>query len=82
MGDRGAAFVLMNLCCDLSMVPYNGFLAEIADEHSINRVSGYGFALGYLGGSLPLLAAVGIVWVGPAERHARHRGPNTRRACY
>jgi UMF1 family MFS transporter len=53
-----AAFVVMCTMADLSFVPYNGFLTEISDEGTVNRASAYGFALGYLGGSLPLLAAL------------------------
>ena len=46
---------------DLALVPYNGFLPEITDERTINRVSTWGFAMGYLGGSIPLLIVALIV---------------------
>jgi MFS transporter, UMF1 family len=59
-----AAFVLMGVCFELSLVPYNGFLTEISDGRTINRVSALGFALGYVGGSVPLLAAWAIVHFG------------------
>ena len=52
-----AAFVLMGVCFELSLVPYNGFLLEITDQHSINRVSALGYAFGYAGGSAPLVVA-------------------------
>ena len=52
-----AAFVLMGVCFELSLVPYNGFLLEITDQRSINRVSALGFAFGYAGGSVPLVVA-------------------------
>lgn len=55
-----AAFVLMGICFELSLVPYNGFLTEISDERTINRVSALGFALGYIGGSVPLIIAWAI----------------------
>lgn len=55
------AFVAMNVLFELSLVPYNGFLPEITDERTINRVSAWGFALGYLGGSIPLLIAALVV---------------------
>ncbi|MBN1395960.1 MAG: MFS transporter [Pirellulales bacterium] len=50
-------FVLMGVCFELSLVPYNGLLLEITDERSINLVSALGYALGYAGGSVPLVAA-------------------------
>jgi len=58
----------MSLCFELSLTFYNGFLPEITNEETINRVSGYGYALGYLGGSLPLVLAIGVLlkgaWIG------------------
>jgi MFS transporter, UMF1 family len=72
-----AAFVSMGVCFELSLVPYNGFLTEIADERTINRVSALGFALGYLGGAIPLVVAWGIVHFGPSlglpDEAAQHR---------
>lgn len=59
-----AAFVLMGVCFELSLVPYNGFLPEISDEQTINRVSALGFAFGYVGGSVPLVIAWAIVHYG------------------
>ncbi|MEN6407396.1 MAG: MFS transporter [Thermoguttaceae bacterium] len=56
-----AAFVVMGVCFELSLVPYNGFLPEITTEATINRVSAFGFALGYLGGAIPLALAWLIV---------------------
>lgn len=57
-------FVAMNVLFDLSLVPYNGFLPEITNERTINRVSAWGFALGYVGGSIPLVLAAMIVRYG------------------
>ena len=53
-----ALFVLMSLAYELSLGFYNGFLPEIADERTMNRVSAWGFALGYLGGALALVLAL------------------------
>lgn len=71
-----AAFVLMGVCFELALVPYNGFLPEITTEETINRVSAWGFALGYVGGSIPLVIAWLIVhygqssgWLGEADQH-------------
>ena len=71
-----AAFVLMGVCFELSLVPYNGFLPEITTEATINRVSSLGFALGYVGGSVPLVIAWLMVhygqnsgWLSEADQH-------------
>ncbi len=54
-------FVLVSLCFELSLGVYNAFLPEIADEGSMNMVSAWGFALGYIGGALPLILALVVV---------------------
>jgi MFS transporter, UMF1 family len=51
-------FFLTSLCFELSFSFYNGFLPEIADEKSMNRLSGYGYAAGYFGGGLALLVVM------------------------
>ncbi len=51
-------FVTVCLLFELSLGFYNGFLPEIADEKNLNRVSAWGYALGYLGGALALLLAL------------------------
>lgn len=50
-----ALFVLASLLFDLSFGFYNGFLPELADERTMNRISAWGYALGYLGGGIALL---------------------------
>ena len=37
---------------------YNGFLPEIADDNSMNRVSALGFGMGYVGGGLALAIVI------------------------
>jgi UMF1 family MFS transporter len=59
-----ALFFLSSLCFELSFGFYNGFLPEVADEASMNRVSGYGYATGYVGGGIALLAAILILKIG------------------
>jgi UMF1 family MFS transporter len=54
-------FALMHMLFEISYVPYNGFLPEITDEHTINRVSAWGYALGYAGGGLALGLALLLV---------------------
>ena len=59
-----ALFFLTNLCFEFSFSFYNSFLLDIADEESMNRLSGYGYAAGYLGGGLALLVAILVLWIG------------------
>ncbi|MBM3162199.1 MAG: MFS transporter [Chlorobi bacterium] len=47
-------FVLANMGFEGGLVFYDSYLKEITSEKSIGRVSGYGFAMGYLG-SLSIL---------------------------
>jgi UMF1 family MFS transporter len=57
-------FFLTSLCFELSFGFYNGFLPELADEESMNRISGFGFSAGYLGGGVALLIAIGLTAFG------------------
>jgi MFS transporter, UMF1 family len=72
-GRVGAAllwFVLANIAFEMGMVFYNAFLPDIAPGDRIGRVSGFGWALGYVGGLLALVVALfGLVlpphpWLG------------------
>jgi len=51
-------FVLANIGFELGMVFYNAFLPDIAPPDRIGRISGYGWAVGYLGGLLALIVAL------------------------
>ena len=55
-----ALFVISNIAFELSGVFYNSYLPDVAPPEKIGRVSGYGWALGYLGG----LIAMGVALVG------------------
>lgn len=59
-------FFLTSLSFELSLGVYNGFLPEIADSGSINRVSAWGYGLGYIGGGLALVLAIGLMRFGPS----------------
>jgi len=59
-------FVTASLMFELSLGVYNGFLPEIADENTMNRVSAWGYAVGYLGGAFALIIAIAIQKNGPA----------------
>lgn len=51
----GLLFVSANLAFGASMVFYNSYLPNIASEDQRDRVSAFGWAMGYLGGGLLLL---------------------------
>jgi UMF1 family MFS transporter len=51
----GVLFVLANLAFGAAMVFYNSYLPDIASEDQRDRVSSYGWAMGYLGGGLLLV---------------------------
>jgi UMF1 family MFS transporter len=59
-----ALFVLVSFCFELSLGFYNGFLPELADEQTMNRVSAAGFALGYVGGGCALIVAMLVLKFG------------------
>ena len=42
--------VISNIAFELSGVFYNSYLPDIAPKDRIGRISGYGWALGYVGG--------------------------------
>ncbi|MBN2572534.1 MAG: MFS transporter, partial [Ignavibacteriales bacterium] len=51
-------FVLANIGFEVGLVFYDSFLPEITEEKNYGRVSGYGYAAGYLGS----LATLGLVY--------------------
>ncbi len=50
----GVLFVLANLAFGAAIVFYNAYLPDIASEDERDRVSSYGWAMGYLGGGVLL----------------------------
>lgn len=54
-------FVIANVGFEGANVFYNAFLPEISTQKNIGRISGYGWALGYVGGLAALLIALGMV---------------------
>lgn len=63
-GDVGFAlliFVFANVCYELGYVFYNAYLPEISPPSKIGRISGYGWGLGYLGGLICMLLALGCL---------------------
>lgn len=59
-------FVATCLLFELSLGFYNGFLTEITNQQTINRVSAWGYALGYLGGATALVLALLVMIFGEA----------------
>lgn len=51
----GVLFILGNLSFGAAIVFYNAYLPDIASEDQRDRVSSFGWAMGYLGGGLLLL---------------------------
>ncbi len=56
----GVLFLVANLAFGAAIVFYNAYLPDIASEDQRDRVSSYGWAMGYLGGGL--LLAVNLVF--------------------
>ncbi|MEK7670316.1 MAG: MFS transporter, partial [Bacteroidota bacterium] len=50
--------IAANIGFEAGLVFYDAFLPEIASEKSYGRVSGYGFAMGYVGSLVTLLIAM------------------------
>ncbi|MDQ3004449.1 MAG: MFS transporter [Chloroflexota bacterium] len=50
----GVLFILANLAFGAAIVFYNAYLPDIAGEEERDRVSSYGFAMGYIGGGILL----------------------------
>ncbi len=62
----GTLFVIANLSFGASIVCYNAFLPEIATPNERDRVSSYGWAIGYLGGGI--LLALNLVFFSMREQ--------------
>jgi MFS transporter, UMF1 family len=58
-------FVLAEIGYRGGQVFYDAMLPEIADEHDIGRISGYGWALGSAGGVLCLLIILPLIMIFP-----------------
>ena len=56
-------FILANFCFATANIFYNAFLPILAREREIDRLSAYGFALGYIGGALCLLLVVVLIYL-------------------
>lgn len=54
-------FVAAQVCYTAGNVFYNAFLPGLAEDKDLDRVSGRGFAYGYIGGGLQFALAIGLV---------------------
>ena len=54
-------YLLSNMGMEWSLTFYNGFLPEIASREKMGRISGFGWALGYVGGVLCLLLNMAMI---------------------
>src|SRR5918912_1336828 len=63
----GLLFVIANLSFGASVVVYNAFLPEIAEPDERDRASSRGWALGYLGGGLLLVANLALFTLIPLK---------------
>lgn len=62
----GTLFIIANLSFGASIVCYNAFLPEIATPNERDKVSSYGWAMGYLGGGI--LLGLNLVFFSMRER--------------
>jgi UMF1 family MFS transporter len=51
-------FIVADIVYEISGVFYNSYLPDIAPPDRIGRISGYGYALGYMGGLLAMVVAL------------------------
>lgn len=57
-------FIISNVAYELCGVFYNSYLPDLAPQEKIGRISGYGWALGYLGGLMAMAVAL-FVFIQP-----------------
>ncbi|MBD3225388.1 MAG: MFS transporter [Caldithrix sp.] len=59
--------IISNIAFEMANVFYNAYLPDIAPKEKIGRISGYGWAFGYVGGLLAMfIALIGFVDADPA----------------
>src|SRR5262245_19660327 len=62
-------FILPNIGYEGAHAFYNGFLPEIAGDEEMGRISGYGWAVGYIGGLLALILSLPLTRGGFDPEH-------------
>lgn len=69
-------FILANILFEAAAVFYNGFLPELATPRNMGRVSGIGWASGYVGGLFCLILALGLISWLPSDGGVNVRATN------
>lgn len=54
-------FIVANILFEAAAVFYNGFLPELTTTERMGRVSGFGWSMGYVGGLICLIIALGML---------------------
>ena len=54
-------FLLSSACLEWSLIFYNSFLPQITTRQQMGRISGFGWALGYVGGVLCLVLTMAMI---------------------
>ncbi len=71
-------FIIANTTYEIAGVFYNAFLPEISPANRIGRISGYGWAMGYVGGLLAMFVAMAALinpetpWFGISKEGDQH----------
>lgn len=59
--EAAVIFIIANVAYEAGQALYNAFLPEISTQKNSGRISGYGWALGYVGGLAALAIALSMV---------------------
>lgn len=59
--------ILANIGFEAGLVFYDAYLPELSSDHNYGRISGYGFAMGYLGSLVTLISVYPLVKAGFIE---------------
>lgn len=54
-------YLLASACLEWSLIFYNSFIPQIATRQQMGKISGFGWALGYVGGVLCLILTMAII---------------------
>lgn len=58
-------FVLTRLCYSACNIFYDSMLVDVTSDERMDRVSSYGYALGYIGSCIPFVAGILLILVRP-----------------
>ena len=69
-------FIVANFGFEGALVFYNGFLPKLSTPRNIGKISGYGFALGYLGALFALLIALHFASAADSQKDITRMAPS------